>query len=248
VPLLPILAWALASQTPAAPLDVSTLKLTPSTVIELDLGQLKGELRQIGWSPDAGQLYIQTVEGEPPREKPHHYLVASEGGPVTIVERQPEWAQEYWAFKSDRTAPGVPSLEIDVRRERSTTKIGTGSDRPGTMAGSMASNAENAAMASEGQRNAIVRFLLLDETISEFTNTRPIPGLMFSWGPRASGAIAYTDREGHLFLLDRDRHKLKIPDVKDAALPAWSPDGTRLAYAVKEGRKKSRLVWCTITH
>ena len=248
MPWLPILAWVLASQTPATPLDVSTLKLTPSMAIALDLGQLKGELRQIGWSPDGRQLYVQTAEGDPPRERLHHYIVASEGAPLTGVDRQPAWAQEYWAFKSDRTAPGLPSLEIDVKQERSTTKVGTGSARPGTTAVSGASNAENAAMAAEGQRDAIVRFLLLDETISEFSNTRPIPGLMFSWGPRASGAIAFTDKQGHLFLLGRDRHKLTIPDVKDAMLPAWSPDGTRLAYAIKEGRKKYRLVWCTITN
>ena len=95
MPWLPILAWVLASQTPATPLDVSTLKLTPSMAIELDLGQLKGELRQIGWSPDGRQLYVQTAEGDPPRERLHHYIVASEGAPLTGVDRQPAWAQEY---------------------------------------------------------------------------------------------------------------------------------------------------------
>jgi len=248
MPLLPILAWALASQAAAAaPIDVSTIRLTPVTVIDLDLGRLKGELRQIGWSPDGSQLYIQTVEGDPPKEKTHHFAVASEGGPLTPLDQQPEWAREYWAFKSDRTAPGVPSLEIDVKQTHETTKIGTGSGRPGTSTISMADANENAAMAAEGQRGTRWTFTLLGETVSDFKDTRPIPGQMFGWGPRDSGTIAYTDSAGRLTLLDQRRHKQTVAAVKDATLPAWTADGTRLAYAVKQGRKRYQLVWCTIT-
>ena len=53
MPFLLILASALASVTLAAagPLDVSTLRIGPSTTVaELDLGKLKGDLRQICWS------------------------------------------------------------------------------------------------------------------------------------------------------------------------------------------------------
>jgi hypothetical protein len=248
MPWLPILVWAFASQTPATPaLDVSALKTTPTAVIDLDLGLLKGELRQIAWSPGGEELYVQTAEGDPPREKLHHYVVASGGGPMTPAEREPEWAADYWLFKSDRNAPGVPSLEIGVEQKREMTKVGTGSARPGTAAVSLADNAENASMAAEGQRGATVRFVLLGETISEFENQRPIPGLMFSWGPRGSGAIAFTDRQGHLTLLDQQKRKTTVAGVKDAILPAWSIDGERLAYAVKNGRRKYKLVWCTIT-
>ncbi len=250
MPWLPILAWALASQAAAAvaPLDVSTLKLTASTVIELDLGRMKGELRQIAWSADASQLYVQTAEANPPNERLHHFVVASEGGPLTAVAAAPDWARDYWAFKSDRGAPGMPSLQIDVKQERVTTKIGTGSGRPGTLASGLGSDSnENAAMASEGQRDVVWRFILLDETISEFKDARPIPGLMFGWGPRGSGTIAYTDAAGRLMLLDAQKHKATAAGVKDAILPAWSIDGSRLAYATKTGRRKYQLVWCTIT-
>jgi hypothetical protein len=243
--LLPILAWALASQTPS--IDISALTLTAAAVVDLDLGQMKGELRQIGWSPDGSQLYIQTAEGDPPHEKLHHFLVASEGGPLIKSDRQPEWAQRYWAFKSDRTAPGVPTLEIDATLTRETTRVGTGSARPGTMATSLADNAENAAMAGEGQHGATWTFTLLNETISTFKNARPLPGLTFSWGPARSGTIAFTDADGKLVFLDGSGRKLVAPNVKDAVLPAWSEDGTRIAYAVKQARKKYQLVWCTIT-
>ena len=244
MPWLLILIWAFAS--PQA-IDVSSIAVKPSTVVDLDLGQLKGDLRQIAWSPDASQLYVQTVEGNPPREKLHHYVVPSEGGPLVAADKAPGWAAEYWAFKSDRTAPGVRSLEIDVTQSREKTKIGVGSGRPGSMASNLGSDAtENASMANEGQREVTWTFSLLGETVSEFKGMVPIPGLMFSWGPRGSGAIAFTDAAGHVMLMDQQKHKHAIADAKDATLPAWSMDGERLAYAVKDGRKKYKLVWCTI--
>jgi hypothetical protein len=45
------------------------------TVTELDLGKLKGELRQLGWSIDGTELYVQTVDGNPNSEELRHYLL-----------------------------------------------------------------------------------------------------------------------------------------------------------------------------
>ena len=65
---------------------------------------------------------------------------------------------------------------------------------------------------------------------------------------RASGAIAYTDREfGRLMLLDQHKHKQTVSGVKDALLPAWSIDGTRLAWVQKGGRRTYNLVWATVS-
>ena len=46
------------AQTPAStPIDASALNVgAPTTVTELDLGNLKGELRQVGWSPDGSEI------------------------------------------------------------------------------------------------------------------------------------------------------------------------------------------------
>jgi hypothetical protein len=89
---------------------------------------------------------------------------------------------------------------------------------------------------------------VLGETVSEFQNTAVIPGLMFSWGPPGTGTIAYTDRElGHLMLLDRNKHKQTVSGIKDALLPAWSTDGTRLAWVQKAGRRKYTLLWATVS-
>jgi hypothetical protein len=249
------LTWALpisVAQTPASAtsIDASTLKVgTPATVVELDLGKLKGDLRQIGWSPDGAELYVQTADGAPASEKLRHYLVAVAGGTVTPVDTEPEWARAYWDVKSDRFAPGIGSLMIDFEQKLEKTKIGTGTGRPGaTGSGGLGDIGVDVEKTSEGQRQNIARLTLLGETISEFVNQMPIPGLMFSWGPAFSGAIAYTERQfGQLMLLDRNGHKQTVSGVKDALLPAWSIDGTRLAWAQKSGRRKYALVWASVS-
>ena len=218
-------------------------------VAELDLGKLKGALRRIAWSPDAGQLYVQTAEGSAASPKLHHYIVAAAAGAtVTPSADPPEWADTYWAFKSDRFAPGVESMMIDVDQKYETLKFGTGSagalDRassPATPDGN-ANVASNIEKAAESQKVHVVRLLLGGETISEFVNEQAVPGLMFGWGPRSSGAIAFTDRDGRLFVMDRQRRKRTIGDAKNALLPAWSADGSRLAWVQKGRGKKWTLV------
>ena len=236
------------AQTPAsAPIDVSTVKVgAPATVAELDLGKLKGELRQVGWSPDGTELYVQTADGDPQSPKRRHYTVAVAGGAVKPVDNAPDWAQTYWAFKSDRAAPGIGSLMIDLEQKTEKIKIGTGSGRPGAP-GKESVGGGDVEASAEGQHEAIFRLTLLGETISEFVNQTPIPGLMFSWGPSFSGAIAYTDRDGRLMLLDKNKHKQTVSVARDALLPAWSIDGSRIAWVQKSGRKKFALVWAAVT-
>jgi hypothetical protein len=216
----------------------------PATVAELDLGKLKGDLRQIGWSPDGAQLYVQTAEGLPPSEKLHHFTVAAAGGAIASIDQQPDWAREFWIVKSDRSAPGVPAMTIGVEHGTETTKglppegsvRGTGTD----VAGLANSNSTNATA-------NVIRLVLLDESVGEFVETRPIPGLTFSWGPESSAAIAFTDRMGRLTLFDQKRHKRTVPGVKDALLPAWSMDGSRMAWVQKTGRRKFTLMWATVS-
>ena len=59
-----------AAQTPATPIDAAAIKIGPPvTVSELDLGKLKGVLQRVAWSADGSELYIQTVDSDPPSEK-----------------------------------------------------------------------------------------------------------------------------------------------------------------------------------
>jgi hypothetical protein len=246
-----LLASAVAislGQDAARAIDVSVLKIGPSArVAELDLGKLKGDLRQIAWSTDGSQLYVQTADGDGPSAKLRHYMVAAVGGVPHGVDTAPEWAETYWAFKSDRAAPGIGSLMIDVEQKLETVKIGTGSagalDRSSNGLGADNINSgANLERAAEGQKQNVIRLTLFGEAVGEFVNQRPIPGLTFSWGPSGSGAIVYADRDGRLLLLDQNKHKRMISGAKDAVLPAWSTDGMRLAWAQKAGRRKYTLM------
>lgn len=236
----------------AGPMDVSKLTIgAPAPIAELDLGKLKGELRQIAWSPDGSRLYIQTADGSPQAPKLRHYWVALEGGAVLGIDAPPEWVQPYWAFKSDRAAPGIGSLMIELEVKVETMKVGTGQagalDRESNPIGGNVGNVDTIAKANDqNQKQYVHRLTLLGETISEFVNARPIPGLMFSWGPEKSGAIAFTDRDGRLLLLDQQKHKRAIAGVKDALLPAWTTDGSRLAWVQKSGRRKYTLVYAPV--
>jgi hypothetical protein len=253
LPLVTLLLSISPAQTPRG-VDVSTLAVAPPIVVtELDLGKLKGTLRRIAWSPDGRELYVQTAEGSAATPKLHHYLVsATAGAAIAPAADAPEWAEPYWAFKSDRFAPGVGSLIIDVDQKYETMKFGTGSagaaDRSSDpIGGGNVSVAANVEKAAESQRLHVVRLTLLGETISEFVNEPPVPGQMFGWGPVSSGAIAFTDRDGRLFLLDAQRHKRGVGSAKNALLPAWSMDGSRLAWAQKGRGKKWTLVFANVS-
>jgi hypothetical protein len=256
VPLPAVLSvlWISLLQTSAlgTPADVSRLRVgAPAPIVELDLGKLKGELRQIAWSPDLATLYVQTAEGRPPSEKLHHYTVAVDVGAIAPAADRPDWAASFWAFKSDRFAPGLESLIIDVQQSLETMKYGTGSagaiDQADRATGGATTSAMNADRAALSDRNHVVRLKLLDEVVSEFVNEPAVPGRMFAWGPARSGAIAHTDRDGRLFLFDQNHHRQNVSGAHDAVLPAWSTDGTRLAWAQKVGRRKYTLVASTIT-
>jgi hypothetical protein len=245
-----VLALSIPLQAPAAspvlPSAVDVTRLTisaPKPVAELDLGKLKGELRQLAWSPDRTMFYVQTAEGSRQSPKLRHYTVTADGGAIANIAAQPDWANVYWATKSDRAAPGIGSLMIDVEQKMEKVKVGTGSGRPGEMAGGAGNGVPvDIEKTAEGQYQNVVRLTLLDATISEFVNQQVIPGLLFGWGPEQSGAIAFSDADGRLMLLDQQKHQRTVSGAHDAMLPAWSLDGSRLAWVQKSGRKKYALM------
>jgi hypothetical protein len=235
---------------PSAVLDVTALTVSPPTkVVEIDTGRLGGEPRRLCWSPDGGMLYIQTGEGDPPREKLRHYTVLSSGGPVVPVDAEPDWASTFWAVKQDRVAPGIPGLVIEVEQRNEVQKLGmapagaldrTGS--PESTAGTISPDA-----GSGNQKVRVVRLSLLGRVVASWANERVIPGARFSWGPAGSGAIVHVAEGGGLVLFDREKRTLPVKGVTDALLPAWSTDGARIAYFSKAGRKKYVLSWVTVS-
>jgi hypothetical protein len=254
------LAWFAARQTleqappTKAPVNVATLSISaPAIVAEVDAGKLKGECRELAWSPDGTQLYLQTAEGKPPMETLHHYTLALPNGAPVAVHDQPAWAVEYWSVKQDRSAPGLPAVSIKVEQKQETLKAGVGTagvlDRQSNPTSVAANNpsAESLAGGIHGDQKAnVVRLRLLDQEIAVWVNERAIPGTRFSWGPAGSGALVFVGENGQLVLFDLAKHKKKVPGVKDAWLPAWSADGSRLAYLQKTGRKKFVVAWVAV--
>jgi hypothetical protein len=237
----PIAFVLLAGQS--VEMDVSRLTVgAPTVVAKIDLGKLRGEPRKLCWSPDLSHMYLQTLEGTVPSERLHHYLIASDGGDTTTLREEPEWAQSYWRYKSDRSAPGLPSVMIDVQEKLESIKFGTGSagaaDRSSSGLGADNINApQNLERAADHQKQDVVRLMLSDEPISVFVNERPIPGLLFSWGPSGTGLIAYVSEAGQFVLMDHGKRRKPLPGFKSVLLPAWTVDGTRLAFLQKNGRK-----------
>jgi len=80
----------LAAQTAASPsLDVSTLTVSsPTLVCELDMNQLKGEMRRLSLSPDGRNIHVQTAEIGVAQ---HDYIVTMPDGVVSLAFGEPEW-------------------------------------------------------------------------------------------------------------------------------------------------------------
>lgn len=240
----------IAGAEPAPQLDAS--KVTPSAptqIVELDTGKLKGELACLAWSPDGQQLYVQTVEQDRASVKARHFLLTLDGQAPRGIDREPPWAGAYWFWKSARAAPGLPTLKIEVEQQRKRITAtatpmagdmarGVPTGGTGTGGGQGVSVEEAAGAAYQSQMTDTFTLKLKGEIVGEFVNRPAAPGLTFGWGPAGTGLIAFANPEGHLVIMDDQGRKQEVPTSKAALLPAWTEDGTRLAYLEKTGRKK----------
>ena len=232
-----------------SPLSVGSITFGPAqTVAELDMGKLKGQPSRLAWSPDGTQLYVQTIEGSFPQPKAvHHYVLNASGGDPKDTEVEPAWVSPYWTSKSHQASPDVPghkiALDSEQKREQ-TTAVPRGGDlaRGGTTTATGTSSNDATTAAYNSQIVTIHSMKLKGETIGKFVNSVIVPGLTFGWGPKGSQVIAYAAQDsGKVIVMDAAGKKQEVQGSKDALLPAWSPDNSRLAWVQKDGRRKFLL-------
>jgi dipeptidyl aminopeptidase/acylaminoacyl peptidase len=242
---------ALAQQ----PLEIGRVSVSePKTIARFDTDDLKGEPVRLAWSADGKEIYVQTTERERGRVNTlaRHYIFSVENGQRKSVDAEPAWFKASWAAKSDRYSPDDPKFLIDVAsstKTQRTTSVPMGGDmaRGGIDGGGAGAgggtSADDAAAAANGAQAVTVHELKLGgESIGEFVNASIVPGLTFGWGPKGSRAIAYADpKGGRIVLMDIKGKKQDVDSTKDTLLPAFSPDGTRLAWLRKDGRKAFQL-------
>lgn len=241
-------------QTPApASVPVAQVTVTPAVpVLEFDLGALKGtRLRQLAWSPDQTQLYLQTYDANKDAsvKELFHYVLPVAGGAPKWIDTPPAWAADYWAWKSGQTAPDDPTWKIDVSTEKkiaSATAMPAGGDlaRGGSVDPTGGIGVEAvAAHAAQASNASVYTMRLNGQTIGEWTNHPIMPGLTFGWGPQGSGLVAYAEKSaGRLTLMDRSGKTARVEGTKNVVLPAFTPDRSRLAYLEGRGRNRYALV------
>ena len=227
----------------------------PSKIAEIDTDRMKGQPSRLAWSPDGSQLYVQMLEGpfQAPTKLTHHTFTIKDGKKKDL-QGEPEWVSPYWTAKSGQASPDSPSFKIDlkseVRTERTVSAPMGGELARGGTSGSGAGTGTggDALAAAYNQQPVPVNTMLLHgEVIGEFVNSVIVPGLTFGWGPKGSHAIAYAAKNGRVVLMDEKGNRQEIAGTKEALLPSWSPDGSKLAWLQKDGRKKYVLHVADVT-
>jgi hypothetical protein len=96
---------------------------------------------------------------------------------------------------------------------------------------------------AHGEDVVIHTLRLKGEVVGAGQQGRIYPGQTFGWAPESLGSvIAFADAKGRIVIMDLEKRKQAVETSKDALLPAWSDDGTRIAYLQKSGKKTYDLL------
>lgn len=228
----------------------------PAMVSTIDASKLKGEPTQLGWSPDGTKLSLQTAV----RDKlgmvtnPRSYVMSASDGKPEPVDAPPSWAAEYWAWKSGQSAPGSPTFRIEIKEDQRvatavSSPMGGGLAKGGAdTSGAGGTTADDVALhGQQAQKQRVVTLTSKGETVGEFVGQQFLPGYTFSWSPAALGMMAYGNQSGRLALMDQQGQKQQIDATKNVILPAWSSDGSKIAFLQKAGKNRYELVVVTVT-
>lgn len=233
-----------ATAFPQAPLDIAALTVSePAAIAEIDTDRLKGQPSRLAWSPDGSELYLQMMEGGfgQPGARLRHYAFDAGTGRRQDLQAEPTWASAYWTAKSAQSSPdgaGRIDLKSETRTERTvSTPMGGDLARGGSSVATGTAAGDGVAAAYSRQSSLVHSMFFNGELIGEFVNSVIVPGLTFGWGPRGSRVIAFAGKSGRVVVMDDKGRRKEVERSKDALLPAWSPDASRLAWLQKNGRK-----------
>ena len=232
----------------------------PVLISTLDGGKLKGEPTELAWSGDGTQLFLQTNERDSSGmvKAPRYFVMSAADGKPRAVEVPPAWAAEYWTWKSAQFAPGSKTFGIDVKQDERTL---TATSAP--MGGALAKGAvaadptgggttadEVMSHAAQMQKVHVFSLTLKEgvkgELVGEFIGQQFLPGYTFGWSPSQLGMIAYANSSGRLALAGKDGQKQQLESTKNVLLPAWSSDGSKIAFLQRAGKNTYELYVVTV--
>jgi hypothetical protein len=250
-----LIAVALAGQASAAgqPLDVARLDLSaPVAIVMIDAGQAPGYPVRLAWAPDGRFLYLRLIKRDRwGNERVWHFEIGVAGPQLRPLEREPAWVARYWAWKSALSLPGEIdfgiSLESRVERKTATGSgaggaIGQNSGDPygpGSELGPQGQAMMQSAMQAQNVTTTTLK--LKGQLLAEFVNTPVVPGLTYGWAPAGTAVIAHSSSKRRLVLMNSKGRKRDVAGTRDVLLPAWSEDGSRLAW-VERSRQGALVV------
>jgi hypothetical protein len=218
----------------------------PQIVVDIDIGKLKGEPWRLAWSPDGSQIYVETIErdGSGKVKAAHGAVITVAAKSMKNVDQAPAWVAKYWLWKSGQASPAAPAFRIAVDQRQETVRTtaaptggalargGTADPTGGSSLGDVASAANTA------QQQTIFDLKVKGELIGEWINEAVVPGVNYSWAPAPSHLLAYARKGGGpLIVLDDQAHKQALSGAREAVLPAWSENGSQLAWLEKKDKK-----------
>lgn len=226
-------------------IDVSKLTVsTPTTLTVVDVDKIDGEPWRLAWSPDGTQLHLAAIKRKGTQLQQTDWVIDLQSPTAKPAAPLPEWATKYWEWKSWKSAPGNAAFEIGLDQQR---KNVSATARP--MGGDLARGGASVSPGTSVEEAAggtstnllVITMTLKGEIIGRWEGEPMVPGMTFGWGPQGSDMMAFAGQDGKLALVDLQGRKQKINGTKDVRLPAWSVDGTRLAWVEKQDKKKFRI-------
>ena len=192
-------------------------------IVTITSAELKGGvLSEITW--DGGTIVLQGVFANPDGSLSAQYWVTpADNISLTQQQAHTEASAKYWDTKSKKTSPtGFGPIVTSTDATMPMYGIAGQADRM-----------YDATQMGGTQKRHVVRLgkLVLHERGGPAV---PYDGEVWSWSPPESNRIAYTDKDGDLWIAKADGTGAERILKGNFTLPAWSDDGRWIAVAEKK--------------